>query len=221
MLKEMFSDMKFNKSFLFVKLLCIISAYLFGLLIAIITKITGYVEDFFPIGTLCSLGVILIAEIILSVIFYDDKFSLAVSMGRTRKSFMISFALQAVINQIIAMGIILLLYKAEDIIFSLLSPQYANLGKLSIFIYDLRFIIAMIICPPVLCMFLGSMSGRFGNKFLIILPWIFVAISIGRNYLIDSGLPNIPGKVWIFLGIAAMVLMLITTLHLGKKQAVR
>ncbi len=220
MLKEMISDMKFNKSSFFIKLICIISAFIFGLIISIIIITTEYVEGSLPIGTLCSLVTILLAEIILSTIFFNDKFSLAISMGRTRKSFMSTFALQAVINQTIAMGIILMLYKAEDTIFSLLFPQYA-LGMLSFFIYDLRFIIAMIICPTILCMFFGSLSGWLGSKSKFILPWIFTAIMWDINYLIDGGFPNIPGKVWIFLGIAAMVLMLITVLHLGKRYMVR
>jgi len=212
----------------------------FGILGTLIMSIIFWTDDtatsWFCLGTICALGV-MSGSIMLLCWKYHQEFMLALSMGQTRREFMITYALRQILWVIAAYILILLMNQLEQLYYRAAFAEKEQAFALS-FLMDWRFVVPFIPGMSLLTMFLGSMYSRFGTKFWMILyfVWIGACLFIPRlvNHWDENSGPvhdgigalaawifTIPPVVWTVLVLVAVLIMAVTIIHLGMRQMVR
>lgn len=226
MLKQFYKDMKLGSFNLPLLLFAVALTYLVGFGLACLIIYTDDETTWFCMGTVMAM-IILVITSALSGLGYHSEFMLALSMGRTRKEFMGSYALRNLLSVGAGYLLILVLYHVEMAVYPLLFPTLSNEVE---FTFVTSWWLPLFI--PLLTafsMFIGALYSRFGKKWGWVLWVIWMACCFGLPRLIPDDpetspafmfLMNIPGGIWLALGIAAFLGLLITVLHLGRKQYV-
>lgn len=236
MLKGILSDLKLHRDEFFMPLLIVSFCWLmgFGLCWAIMYTVSDP-GSWVTFGTFTAF----LALIIFVVLFfykYHQEFMLALSMGRTRGEFMLSYAVRMLLWLLLGYGLLLILYRVELTLGKKLFSQWP-LEIDPTFLLDLRFVAVVIPCGVLLSMFVGTLYSHFGKKALVPLWFLWVGTClIGPNMLPDEetdptqlqtiGLQlaafvsKVPTALWIALAITLVAAMITTIVTLGKKQMV-
>lgn len=192
--------------------------------------------SWFYLGTICAL-IPMSGVLVLIFLKYHQEFMLALSMGQTRKEFMITYALRQILWTIAAYAIILLLYRLEGLYYQVMFLHKAQAFALD-FLTDWRFVVPFVLGLALLPMFLGTMYGRFGNRFLVIVYFIWIGSCILIPRLINHGdeytgpfqaeigaaaawIVGLPPLAWVVTGVALVAVMAVSTIRIGMKQMVR
>ena len=148
----------------------------------------------------------------------------ALSMGRTRKEFLISYAVRTLLMLVLGYGLMLVLYRVELTIGSRLFAAWPLEGD-PVFLMDWWFIVPVLSGAVLLSMFLGSLYSYFGKKALAPLWFVWMAVCmLGPKLAHEENawiIALVPAPVWAGLGIAVVAAMAVTVLILGKKQMVK
>ena len=226
MIKQFCKDMKLGSTSLGLCAFTVVMSYLAGLILTLIICNTTDAETWFCMGTLIAM-LLSVIFICLSGTGYHSEFMLALSMGRTRKEFMGSYALRQILSIGVCYLLIQVLYRVEMAVYPLLFPGLSNEVEFTfVTSWWLPLFIPLLM---MLSMFVGALYSRFGKKWMGVLWVIWMACCFGLPRLIPDDpetspvfmfLMNIPGGIWLALGIAAFLGLLITVLHLGRKQYV-
>lgn len=227
MLKQFSLDWKLNKYAFFGTLLTFPGAFLCGTgLLAMILFLDGEPSGWFPMGTVMAIMIPCIIAIV-SGIGYPSAFNLALSMGRTRKEFMLSYALRQLLWLIVGYVLILLLHRLELAVNPILFADFGeNEGPMD-FLTDWRVILPSIAVLLTLNMFIGSVYSRYGKAGGWVLYALWMVACLGLPRLLHDGSPilaflmSIPAAGWITIGIAVLAAMLAFILYQGRKQMVR
>lgn len=224
------------KSMLLPYILVLVGWILGTLLMSIIFWADETAVSWFCLGTICALfsmsGVML-----LFFWKYHQEFVLALSLGQTRREYMITYLLRQILWVIAAYVVILLLYKLEGLYYKVMFPDRAQSFALN-FLTDWRFVVPLIPGLALLSMFLGAMYGRFGNRFLAIayFGWIGSSLAITQYFnhwdeytgpfqaeigVFAAWIFALPPLVWTASGLIVVAVMAFTTIRLGMKQMVR
>lgn len=226
MLKQFCKDMKLGSFNLPLLLFAVALTYLVSFGLACLIIYTGDETTWFCMGTVMAM-IILVITSALSGLGYHSEFMLALSMGRTRKEFMGSYALRNLLSVGAGYLLILVLYHVEMAVYPLLFPTLSNEVE---FTFVTSWWLPLFI--PLLTafsMFIGALYSRFGKKWGWVLWVIWMACCFGLPRLIPDDpetspvfmfLVNLPGGLWLALGVAAFLGMTVTVLHLGRKQYV-
>jgi hypothetical protein len=211
---------------IFLSAVCIAFALGFGMLYLIMTTDTEP-GSWFCLGTLFSLFALSITAI-LSGLGYHHEFMLSLTMGRTRREFMLSYALR----QLICIGAALLvtvgLYRMEMALCHRLFPSFSCEVEFSFL--GAWWLPGLVFLLAALSMFIGAMYSRFGKAAgaIMYFLWLFVAFVLPRLIPEDhdedsffSVLTAIPGPVWLILGLGTFAAMTATIWHFGNKQMVK
>lgn len=212
-------------------LLCLLFGFLFGLLLmGIILAVDG--GSWVPIGTILALGCLVLFTIVCYVQF-NQQFMLALSMGRTRKEFLLFFGIRHTLWALIALLLLPVLELAEKGIYALLFPDAWCELLFSDFL-PWHWLLPAAPFLALVTMFLGSLYSRYGKRFNVVLyiVWMSTCILLPQaiNHIDRLPLPvarffdllfALPPAFWLTLSVAAIAAMVLTTIHLGKKQAVR
>lgn len=227
--KLLFANLRLHKKTPLTLLSWMLAFFLLGLLM--VWFMVGLTEDettWFPMGgLLAAMGIVSFS--ILCFLSYHQDFMLALSFGRTRKEFMLLFALEQLIWIIAAYLGVILVAVLEEVLYSQLFPGMPGDISLIPFLTDWRVFLSCIAALVILPMFLGTLHSRFGKRFGIILYFIWLFLCLVLPRLVEhleshwnlSFFKKMPVLGWIILGIGALAAMLITTVKLGMKQAVR
>lgn len=239
MRKEIVREWKLNWNTLLIQLIAMTVAFALGVLIVSIivaVELNKGADDitWFCMGTLFTListGFILL---VIGVLAYTNEFSLHLSMGGTRRSFLVCFALRYLV--LLAAGYVLVrfAYVAEQGIYYLLFPGVPNDADFSFLKSPY---IPMAILPlVVIIMFLGALRAKFGNKglFLFWMVYFFCTLLLPRMFSAPDGsvlgnvafslvqlLRSVPTAVWIPFGVLSLAAMAGVTVFLGMKQSVQ
>ena len=237
MLQQFIKDLRLHKNGMLGQLLGLLGAFAFGVVfVAIIMLTDDDPGSWFCMGTLMA-GLVLVAIALFSSAFgYPQEFMLALSMGRTRQEFMISYYLRSMLTLLLGWALILLLHQIELQSYTLLYYKYQNEFFFS-FLTDWRVLVPFFLLLPILSMFLGGLYGKYGRKGLIgfyfiwlfccfVLPRMFheepskgvldqVAVGLLRAILI------VPVGVWIGFGAVTLVFMAAATIKFGMEQMVK
>ena len=238
MLQQFSKDLRLHKNGILGQLLVLLGAFLFGVILVTIIMLTD--DDpgsWFCMGTLMA-GLVLVAIALFTSAFgYPQEFMLALSMGRTRKEFMVSYYLRMLVTLLLGWALVLLLHRIELSVYPLLFPQYENEIFFG-FLTNWRVMLPVFLLLPVLSMFLGALYGKYGKKGLMgfyfiwlfccfVLPRMFdheepsegvldqVAVGLLRAILI------VPVGVWIGFGAVTLVFMAAATIKFGMEQMVK
>lgn len=229
MIKQFFANLRLHKNTLLTLLCWMLAFFLLGLLMVwFIVGVTGDETTWFPMGgVLSAVGVLLLA--IFCYLSYHQDFMLALSFGRTRKEFMLLFALEQLLWVTVAYVGVMLLTALEEVIYSLLFPGMPGEISFMPILADWRVFLPCVAALVILPMFFGALYSRFGKRFGIVLYviWLLAFLVFPRladrlENRLDLGiLEKIPVLGWIILGMAAAAAMILTTVKLGSKQTVR
>lgn len=217
MLKQLFANLKFHKQIPFV----ILVFFQFELLVtSFVVGVIGDETTWLPLaGMLALIGVML--YLIFSVPDYHQSFMLALSMGCTRREFMILDAAEKLIWIVLSYLCIIMVCLFEELLYCRVPGEFIFIPILTDWRVFLTCIAVMVILP----MFLGALYSRFGWRLRIVLYfiWLILILILPRleSHWNLSLLEKMPVLGWIVLGIGALAAMLITTVKLGMKQAVR
>lgn len=224
------------KSMLLLYILVLVG-WIFGtLLLSIILWADKTAVSWFCLGTILALFAM---SGVMMLLFwkYPQEFMLALSMGQTRKEFMITYALRKILWAIAAYAIILLLHRLEGLYYQVMFPDKAQAFALD-FLTDWRIMIPFIPGLVLLHMFMGAMYGRFGNRLLAIAYFSWMGFNFVILRFINHGdeytgpfqaeigasaawIVGLPPLAWVAAGLIAVAAMAFTTIRFGMKQMVR
>ena len=226
MIKQFCKDMKLGSTSLALCLFVTILSYLMGFGFVCLICNAADAEIWLCMGTMIT-QILLVIFIIMSGIGYHSEFMLALSMGRTRKEFMGSYALRQILSIGVCYLLIQVLYRVEMAVYPLLFPGLSNEVEFTfVTSWWLPLFIPLLM---MLSMFVGALYSRFGKKWMGVLWVIWMACCFGLPRLIPDEpqeshlfqfLTHIPGGIWLALGVVAFLGMTVTVLHLGRKQYV-
>lgn len=225
MLNQIFREWKLNRNSFLILLLSLPFCFLIGVgLLMLIMFLDEEVMTYFNMGTIMSIFSLVII-IIVCGISYRHEFSLALSMGQTRKDFMTAYAVRNLVYLTVAYVEILLLYHLELAAYSVIFPRIENEIVFS-FLTDWRVILPAIVALLILNMFIGSVYSRFGKTGGIVLYILWTGSCLALPRVLHDGSPvaafvlSVPVAAWISIGVAVLAGMLIFTIYQGRKQMV-
>lgn len=233
MLNQLKKDLSLSGRSLLVSLAVLLVTFLIGAGVSLILAATD--EEFVCMGTLLSCLVLLAVGYFGAAISYPQEFSLALSMGRTRKSFMGSYYLSSVLQLLLAWAVLLLLNRMELAVYQALfhSREYVPLTVLT----DWRFVLPVVLLFPILPMCMGALYGRYGRKGYIpfYLVWLFACFVLPRMFDDERGeglldqmatgtlrmIDVLPLTAWLAIGAVAVAGMAAVVIRLGMRQMVK
>lgn len=225
MLNQIFREWKLNRDNFLILLLSLPFCSLTGIgLIKLIMFLDEEVTTYFCMGTIMCI-IVMVSIIVLYGIGYRQVFSLALSMGQTRKDFMTSYAVRNLVYLAVAYVEILLLHHLELAVYSVIFPTIENEIAFS-FLTDWRVILPSIAALLILNMFVGSIYSRFGKTGGLVLYILWLGSCLALPRVLHEGSPvvafvlSVPVAAWIGIGIAALVAMLAFILYQGRRQMV-
>ena len=235
MLKQFLLDMKLHKDDFILPLLIVPVCFVLGFILLNVIMFT--VDDpgtWFTMGTFMAfVSLIFFAVLIYSK--YYQQFMLALSMGRTRGTFMVSYALRTVLWLAAGYLLVLVLYQLELAVGTVLFAAWPLEGDPT-FLMDWKFMGVLLLSATIVSMFVGALYSSFGKKALAPLWFLWVAACLlGPRLIPEEGDSNtgmmvaglaraiqtVPDWGWIALGLAVLAGMTGTVITLGKKQMVR
>ena len=229
MLKQFLLDVKLHKKDFLLPPLVTVVCFLLGfgfccLIMFLVDDPGGWVTA----GTWMALSCLNVF-VFLNFAKYYQEFMLALSMGRTRTSFMVSYALRMLLSLVIGYGLMLALYPLELAVGSKLFapwPLEEGIGFLS----NWWLFAAAPVVAVIVSMFIGAIYSYFGKKALIPVWCVWMGVCVlGPRLLEEEGtlsfvaqfLRALPEWGWIPAGAAALAAMATTVVVLGKKQMVK
>lgn len=233
MLQQFLLDCKLHGKNYLLRLLLVPAGFLTGIGIVALIALLDEADEGFAMGTLFALFALVMAAVV-NCFSYHHEFMLALSMGRTRREFMVSYVLRQLLWLTAGYLLVLALYAAE---MAVQRQVFAGMELELTFLTDWRMILAVIPGLTLLGMFIGSIYSRFGKPALIPLYFgylflcfvgpHFIDMEDGDNSLLAQTARGIAGfaqavpvEVWITLGIAALCAMLVSVIQIGRKQLV-
>lgn len=224
MLKHLISNIKLNKKDLWIPLVVVSICFLMGFgLLSVIMFTVDDAGTWFTMGTFMSLLTLIVFSFIFFAKYYQE-FMLALSMGRTRKEFLICYAVRTLLMLALGYGLVLVLYRVELAVGSRLFAEWP-LEIDPVFLMDWRFIVPVLLGTVLLSMFLGSLYSYFGKKAMAPLWFVWMAVCmLGPKLAHEENawiIALLPAPVWAGLGIIVVIALAVTVVVLGKKQMVK
>lgn len=230
-MKNFLGFLKFQRRALGALLLCTVFGFLFGLiLVSIILLADG--GSWIPMGTILALGGLVLFNMVCFM-QYHQQFMLALSMGRTRREFLLFYGICHTLWALIPLLLLPVLELAEKGFYALLFPDAWCEFLFSDFL-PWHWLLPAAPFLALVTMFLGSLYSRFGKRFHMVLyiVWMGTCILLPQavNHIDRLPLPvarffdllfALPPAFWLTLAAAAVIAMVLTTVHLGRKQFVR
>lgn len=229
MLKQFLLDIKLHKKDFLLPLIMIPACFLFGFgfccLIMFTVDDPGSWVTFGTFMAVCSL----VFFAVMNFAKYHQEFMLALSMGRTRGAFLVSYALRTLLMLALGYGLVLALYRVELVVGSKLFAPWP-LEMDCEFLTDWGMIAIGLPVMVIMAMFIGSLYSWFGKKVLAVLWIIWMAVCLVGPRLVETEenadavarvLQSVPEWGWITAGLVALAAMAATVIGLGKKQMVK
>lgn len=230
MFKQLFSTIKLHKQTPLGILLCEVFAFLLGVGLVFLVLTTDITTDsHITMGAIFALAALFI-YCCVSAFTYVQEFNLAISMGRTRREFLIIYAMEQLLYVAASYALLLILALLEDQLYGMMFPwAFSEFSLLSVLL-DWRLALGVIPGVVIVMMFLGAMHCRFGKTFAVIAYFVWLACCMSLPHiasLFEAGHPaviwilRIPAAGWVGIGVAAAALMTAVTIRLSMKQQVR
>lgn len=235
MLNQLKMDLKIHGKSTFGKALVPLIGLAFGIFMGWLILWTGEETFFFCMGTLIAFLMLVLVSLIWGMHF-PQEYMLALSMGRTRKEFLFSYALRSMLSQALGYLLVLLCYGIELTVYPLLYPGYRNEMPFDFLFY--WWVIALAVPGVVLVqMFLGVLYSKFGKPFLAVAYFAWLGLCIlGPQMIPDEDHTGVgaqmmgtvlqwarlvPSPIWMVIGIGAVIAMISTIVIEGKRLMVK
>lgn len=165
-MKRIFETWKLNRKDLLILLSAMAGAWLFGVvLVAIIMNIAALeAEDYALMGGFMMLIVWVGVNLFVGAFTLEKQFGMAVSMGRSRKEFIITYWIIYTVNVMIEFASIILLDQLERGLALVLYRGMPCGFDIMPHLLDWRLILGVIIVVPAINLFLGMLMMKFQRK---------------------------------------------------------
>lgn len=139
-------------------------------------------EDYALIGSFVMLIVWVAAKLFNGAFVLEKKFGMAVSMGRSRKEFILSYLIVYTVNCMIELISILLLDRVERVLAAELYKGLPCAFDVLKELLDVRIVLSAVIAMPVLHLFMGMLVMRFQKMAFwgIWVLWMLVSIGLPK-----------------------------------------
>lgn len=234
MIKNISNVWKLNVSELYMMLAVVFCSGIVGMLIVSIAFAADQESTTVTAGgTFFALLIWAIVNAALGIAGYQNNFNLIVSLGCTRKDYMIAQIATVYLNMISEMVLLFLIYVIEKTMWKIIFPN-KEYTKLVEYVFEHQILLAIILLVPAIRLFVGAVILRFekiaywtiwavwmiggwgcGNIMTYLAhhheSWLFVLVNNVKN------MSDIMQMISICL---ITVVLLILTYHFTKKQAV-
>jgi len=213
--------------------------FILGMIVlALIVKFDDTTDNVFELGTIFALGATLFTTALLAFATFGVSFNNAICMGRTRKSFALAYAVVSLCMTCTVIIVAFLFSIGEKALYPFLYPNY-NFEYAVMNHITPMMIAAVILIEVIVPMFIGTLLAKYGMKAFWILwaLWMFGFTVLPRmieniNVSDKSVLGDIERKLvsafggisitgWFAIGGVILLLMLVTTINLVRKQGVK
>lgn len=218
-------------------LLLIPAGFLFGEIMLFLIMLTDNPGPWFCMGTVIALIMLLVTTVLFYGFGYTGEFSLALSMGCTRRRFVLRYAGKVLAHLVVGYLLVLGLYRLELLIGSAAFADYPLEVEFG-FLTDWPIVLAAMAGMLLTALFTGAMFGRFGRKagLIVYFVWMFCCFVVPKIFTAEPGdegvfdqvalftqsaLLRMPMAGWYALGAIAVVSMVAAVVVMAQKQMVR
>lgn len=210
--------------------------FILGIIIqALVINFDNTVQSVFELGTSIAFVFSLFALMIIILATFGVNFEYAVGMGRTRKSFLISYISVTLCHTVIVIVTGFILSFIEKLLYTQMYPQY-NFDNVILDHISAVVIIAVILAEVIIPMFMGALLLKYKMKAFWIMWAIWMVGTVVLPKLLTSALVNENSRLgvigrkltaslgginitcWIIIGGFIFVIMLISTCNIIKTQ---
>ena len=223
MLKRFFKGLKLHAQTPLTLLISTLLLFVVGLGFLCFIMILVEEEDgWIPLGSLLAL-VSLVIFTVVNYMNYPREFMLALSLGQTRKEFLLSHVIGRLLWTTLAYGVVLLLTWLECGLCRFLFSQTEEVFALMPILTDGRVILTAIPALVLLEMFCGALYSRFGKPVNVVIYILWMSLAMSVSQWAHRIVPVFQGLAafWIPLGIIGMSVMAFVVIYLGRNQGVR
>lgn len=230
MVKQLISDFKIHKKSHLLSFLVLPGSFLVGLvLLVILMEVPEGPGSWVCFGTMIAMGMTAIYTIMLYM-YYHQELMLALSMGRTRREFILSYTVRKFLWLVVAYVLLLVFSRVEAALYTAWYPQYECLFSADVLL-EWPVVLPVLVLLTLLHVCLGVLYSRIGRNFAIAIYFIWAALCVLSTRLIpDDGhdgestvnfLSAVPLWLVMVIGVAAAAAMAVVIIRLGRKQMVR
>ena len=178
-----------------------LGAFIFGvILMTAIARIDA--EEVFQLGTLMAVLIGGLVSVGFGIFSYIQGFNQAVSMGRTRRSFVLSYMVFGAVQQILICVAIFLYYQIETAMLHVLYPDLAIDNSFAQAL-DVRWAVLFVAAAAMAYSFFGALLLKYGKKafWVIWAFWMAGCILPGRIVeAVKEESPSVLGVVGRWIG---------------------
>lgn len=186
MLKRIWNVWKFNLSELYTTILSGLGGWIFGvLLVAVVLNFDKSATSCAIMGTFVAVLIGIFINLFMGIMSYGYSFNTAVSMGSTRKEFIIADGATAYINLVIEVAVVLILHSVEMALCAALYPAKECEDLLGI-LGNYRIVLGIILFVPAIRMFCGALILKFQKKAFWTLYALFMITFLGGTKSADG-----------------------------------
>lgn len=215
--------MKYIRANIFAPLYTLLwQSIFFGVGVVMVLVINAFLNedpDFACMGALMALMAAVVGSLARGNLNGHTRFRLAVSMGNTRKSYLLCDPIVCALNTGVGIFAAWLLYQGEQVLYRVLYPGFSNDLPLDV-VFSWKVILAIVAGTVVLDLVMSALMQRFGTKGFLVAWFIFCAGFMILPRLVDAhqsgstsilarlggalmtAIVTIPVKGWIAIGIA-------------------
>lgn len=197
------------------------AGFLFGFAFNVVFMLLSE-DEWFPMGSVGAMAG-MIGFLVITYLNYPGEFMLSISMGQTRKEFLVCHALERLLWITLTYGWVLLLTWLERALCRLVITEATELFDLLPILTDFRVILTAVPVLALMEMFFGALYACFGKpvNVVIYILWMAIAMSTTKWIHLIPKLVQLPAALWITLSLAVSAAMVLTVVILGRKQGVR
>ena len=208
------------------------------IMLALIVKFDNTTDKVFELGSIIAIAISLFTTFILIFATFGVSFNNAVCMGRTRKAFVTSYVVVTFCMTCAILIVGFLLSFVERLLCTIIYPnyifEYVAMNHITPMI-----VLAIILIEVIVPVFIGTLLARYGMKafWIMWVIWMFGFTVLPRmmNNIYEndhsvigeierklvSTLGGISIASWYVIGGIVLLLMLVTTINLIRKQGVK
>lgn len=182
------------------------------LFVLVVMTIVPDADEWFCMGTLFSLAATFGMSVIIYGMGFSKRFTLAVSMGQTRRSVISHYFLRQTILLILGYGLVLLIHQGEMALYSALYPGVSQKGNFN-FLYHPLVALGLIGGNLLVVLFYGILYHKYGQKFYAISYFVMlgVILLIGKLDKIPwlrKTVAEVPTAAWYIMAAAVVAGMI-------------
>lgn len=211
------------------------ATYVIGIGIACFYVNIGQGSSYYiPIGTGIAMIMTAITQVIMRVVTFSNNFNIAVSMGVTRREFLIGYQLFNLAELVVFTVCFWVLYLMEGLFARLCFPKEPMIENMNV-LFQIKVIVPFLLVLCCLEIFVEAVTMRFGAKAWWTLWAFWMAMCLGIPRMIERGIKGmLPSGIqrlgnllvtggpvlWTVCGVVVLVILVLAAWRMLVKQQV-